>query len=138
MDPNSAPAHLWISYSYEGKGMYGEAGTEFIKHLNLIGMKLEAAEFERIYRTQGYHAAVRFEARQLIQQGANGTFPVRSAWAVACSYAVLGEADKAFKVLQLLYDERNYGLLQIRYDPDMDSLRSDPRYADLVRRIGFP
>jgi hypothetical protein len=46
--------------------------------------------------------------------------------------------DEAFKWLQFLYDERNYGLLQIRYDPDMDNLRSDPRYADLVRRIGFP
>jgi hypothetical protein len=30
------------------------------------------------------------------------------------------------------------GLLQIRVDPDFDSIRSDPRYAELVRQIGFP
>ncbi len=57
---------------------------------------------------------------------------------VAYVYAALGEADAAFEWLEKAYERRQMGLTLMRADPRSDPLRSDPRFADLLRRIGFP
>jgi hypothetical protein len=57
--------------------------------------------------------------------------------AVAQAYASLGEKDKAFQWLDRAYDE-HASLLFIKALPDLDNIRSDPRYADLLRRMGLP
>jgi hypothetical protein len=46
--------------------------------------------------------------------------------------------EKALEILFRVLPTHEPGLLQIRVDPDFDSIRDDPRYAELVRRIGFP
>jgi len=56
----------------------------------------------------------------------------------AADYAVLGEPGRAFEYLERAYVERDGDLIFLKTDPDFDSLRSDPRYADLLRRIGLP
>jgi hypothetical protein len=53
-------------------------------------------------------------------------------------YAELGDKDRAFEALELAYKKRDIWLIRLRTDFALDSLRSDPRYAELVRRIGFP
>ena len=53
-------------------------------------------------------------------------------------YADLGDKNNAFVWLEKAYEQRASGLIFLRLLPDFDSLRSDPRYADLVKRIGFP
>ena len=58
--------------------------------------------------------------------------------AVARDYAMAGQVDSAFEWLEKAYQERVPFLLHLRFDPDFESMRSDPRFADLVRRIGFP
>jgi hypothetical protein len=50
----------------------------------------------------------------------------------------LGDKDNAFEWLSTAYQEHDVNLLALRTDPAFDSLRSDPRYADLVRKVGFP
>ena len=57
---------------------------------------------------------------------------------VAYVYAALGEADAAFEWLEKAYERRSMSLTWIRSHPSADSLRSDPRFQDLLRRIGFP
>jgi hypothetical protein len=64
--------------------------------------------------------------------------PGRQSWNLAYSYARLGQNDEAFRYLEIAYEERDPGLLQIRVDPDFDNLRADARYHRLVQRIGFP
>jgi hypothetical protein len=54
---------------------------------------------------------------------------------VAQIYAALGEKDKAFEFLDRGYRERDYLLSFLKVDPKFDSLRSDPRYQDILRRI---
>ncbi|MGH9651716.1 MAG: TPR end-of-group domain-containing protein, partial [Terriglobales bacterium] len=56
----------------------------------------------------------------------------------AIDYAALGEKDQAFYWLDKAYDERGHLLEQIKIIPEFDGLRSDPRYAALLRRMGLP
>ena len=53
-------------------------------------------------------------------------------------YAGLDEKDEAFEWFEKAYQERSWWLMFIKMDPLVDSLRSDPRFTDLMRRIGFP
>ena len=57
---------------------------------------------------------------------------------LAHMYAVLNDELHAMSCLERAYDERNPWLLNVQVDPAMDSLRSSPRFRDLVRRIGLP
>jgi serine/threonine protein kinase/tetratricopeptide (TPR) repeat protein len=60
------------------------------------------------------------------------------AYYIALIYAGLGERDEAFSWLEKAYQDRSWWLVWIKMDPRMDSLRSDQRFTDLLRRIGFP
>jgi hypothetical protein len=58
--------------------------------------------------------------------------------AVAVSFAVLGDRDKVFQYLEKMFsDEDDELIFCIRY-PALDGIRSDPRYGDLMRRLGLP
>jgi hypothetical protein len=52
-------------------------------------------------------------------------------------YTALGDKDQAFAWLQKAYDERDDRLMFLKVDPFWDSLRSDPRFSNLVRIIGL-
>src|SRR6185503_18263388 len=56
---------------------------------------------------------------------------------VAVIHAALGEMDDAFECLERAYDERSNWLTLLKVDPRVDSLRSDERFKELIRRIGF-
>ena len=56
----------------------------------------------------------------------------------ALVYTGLGDAEDAFEWLERAYQERSTVLAYLRIDPRLAPLRSDPRYLELVRRIGFP
>ena len=60
------------------------------------------------------------------------------AFCFAVVYAGLGEKDQAFTWLEKAYEERTSRLGYLKVEPLWDPLRSDPRFADLVRRIGLP
>jgi serine/threonine protein kinase/Tfp pilus assembly protein PilF len=57
---------------------------------------------------------------------------------IALIYTGLNEKDDAFAWLEKAYQDREYWLVWLKTDPKLDSLRSDARFADLMRRIGFP
>ena len=62
-----------------------------------------------------------------------------SAYFVAVIYAGLGETGQAWTWLERAYEERSSWLTdQVKVDPRLDSLRSDPRYQNLLRRMGLP
>lgn len=57
---------------------------------------------------------------------------------VALIYAGLGEKDRALEWLEKGYREHDAGLVYLKIEPGFDPLRSDPRFKDLVRRVGLP
>ena len=57
---------------------------------------------------------------------------------VAAIFASLNETDSVFESLQKAYDNHEYQLSLVKADPRFDRLHSDPRYADLLRRMGLP
>ena len=61
-----------------------------------------------------------------------------SPWLVAVIYAQLNDKDRAFEWLQKAYEGREHDLVFANAWPLFDNLRSDPRYQELVRRVGLP
>ncbi|HYN14885.1 MAG TPA: hypothetical protein VES66_03740, partial [Terriglobales bacterium] len=61
-----------------------------------------------------------------------------SAYDIATLYADQGDRDQAFKWLNTAYQERDAGLLGLKTDFLLDPLRSDPRFVELVRKVGLP
>ena len=59
-------------------------------------------------------------------------------WGLAVAYAHLGENDLAFEQLERCYRDREFGMLTLKTNPGLDNLRSDPRFQDLLRRVGLP
>jgi tetratricopeptide (TPR) repeat protein len=134
-EPKLAVARWGIGLSYEEKGMGTEAlaslkqATELSKSLNI--------------RTSLAHASARFGQRAQALEVLKA-LEVRSRTSYVPSYyfalihAGLGEKDRALEWLERAYQERSTVLAYLRIDPRLAPLRSDPRYLDLVRRMGFP
>ena len=76
------------------------------------------------------------EARELLERARSGDDYVRSEF-MAAAWASLGELDRAFEALETAYEDRSAGLIYLNVDPAYEPLRGDPRYADLLGRIGL-
>ena len=60
------------------------------------------------------------------------------AYQIAEIYAVRGEEDKAFEWLQISFDDHDAGTLSLSVDPLLRGLRDDPRYKNLLVKLGLP
>jgi TolB-like protein/DNA-binding winged helix-turn-helix (wHTH) protein/Tfp pilus assembly protein PilF len=132
MDRNFAMAHNQLGQAYLEKRMYGEAVTELQKGVQLSGGSPTCiANLARAYAASGK----RKEATKLLgdlKKRSNPSYSYGSE--IATIYASLGDKDQALNWLEKAYEERfNPGVLM---RPGFDPLRSDPRFEELVRRIG--
>lgn len=126
---------------YEKKGMYVEAIAEYQKSLNLSGDSDLATALEQNYKTSGFREAKRVMWQKNLQKmreaAKRGRVPPL---AFAFIYVDLGEKEQAFEWLEKAYEERASALTQLGSGIvcTCDALRGDPRFADLLRRIGLP
>jgi serine/threonine-protein kinase len=74
--------------------------------------------------------------RRVANLSPGGNLP--DVYAIAEIYVALGDADRALKVLESQYRRREGGLILLNADPCFDSLKSDPRFQQLLQRIGLP
>ena len=133
MSPNFADAHGIIGMAYEQKKLYSEAIAEFQKAAALSGNGTFAmAGLAREYALSGKNP----EARQLLHQleeSAKQRYVPGAYFAVV--YAALGEKDQAMEWTRRAYDERSDYMVYLRTEPWADSLRSDPRFQQLLQLI---
>ncbi len=134
MDPNFALAHNQLGQAYLQKHMHDEAVAELQKAVQLSGASpTSMANLARAYVASGKSS----EAAKLLSDLKKRSNPDYSyASEIAVIYIALGDRDQAMNWLEKGYEERfNPGVL---LRPGFDPLRSDPRFEDLVRRIGLP
>ena len=134
--PTDGTAHFWLSECYAQKRMYEEAFQHLRTTVGLFGLKEIAEAMDRGYAASGYEGAMRELAKGTEQLYARNQFTPQ--W-IARFYLRLGDKERALKWLQKDYERRADGaLVALNADPVWDPLRSDPRFKDLVRRVGLP
>lgn len=94
-----------------------------------------ASALEQGYRSAGWKGAL---SKAIEARKAQRKTGYSSAHNIATLYADLGDKDEAFKWLNTAYQERDLGLVGLKTDFLLDLLRSDPRLAELVRKVGLP
>jgi len=137
-NPTFAMAHFCLARAYWGKRMYPQLIEEWKAYGQLSGDQNEsdfASAMEQGFRSAGWKSALTkgIEIRQV--QRKNGYFP---AYSIAQLYADLGDKDQAFRWLTTAYSEHDWLLVGLKTDFLLDPLRSDPRFAELVRKVGLP
>ncbi len=134
-DPNYALPHYELGRAYEEKGMYGEALREFQRARELSpDNPLVLAGLGNCYGRMGNRReAVRVLADLKALAGRRYVSPLYFAHV----YVGLGEKEQAFAWLEKSYQERAGHLRYLKVDPIYDPLRSDPRFAVLMKRTGF-
>jgi serine/threonine protein kinase len=133
-------AHTGLAWAYWGKHKYPETIQEFRTAAQLGGDK-NGAEFAAAldagFRSGGWPGALRKAIDVLLAQRKTNTGFV-SPYRIAQLYGDMGDKNHAFEWLNTAYQEHDFLVISLRTDFTMDSLRSDPRYTELVRKIGFP
>ncbi len=92
--------------------------------------------FQRGSEEGGLQGGLRAVRRLQIEGAKRGAFGL--GYLIAVQSAMIGETEEAMTWLERAYEERDPLLIIVKEDPSMDPLRSDPRFDDLLRRIGFP
>jgi len=140
-DPNNGELRCFLSSNYTQKGMHKEAVRELEQCYSLFGLSRAAANIRHAYAVAGYRGARQQWAKEL--ENLQATKHVFLPGNIATAYAILGDKDRAFYWLEQAYQHREMvsvdgGVYFLPAEPMYDPLRSDPRYKDLLRRIGLP
>jgi eukaryotic-like serine/threonine-protein kinase len=135
MEATFVPAHVYLGRAYEQKGTYPVAIAEMRKALDLSeGDTNELAALGHAYAVSHQDA----EAKKILDQlkeRSQQTYVQPSL--IALIHVGLGDKNQAFDWLQKAYEDRSAGLLYLKVDPAFDSVRSDPRFVDLLHRVGL-
>ena len=134
MDRNSTQAHAWLGYGYLQKGLYEQALPEMQRAFDSQTAD-GLAQLGYAYAVAGRKSeALKALAGLQLLSERKYVSPVR----IARIYVGLGDRERAFEWLEKGYAGRSDHLTQLKTDPTFDSLRSDPRFADLLRRVRLP
>jgi eukaryotic-like serine/threonine-protein kinase len=140
LDPNATWTRALLAWVYAAKRMYPQALAEYDKIADRD--KAVAPENQLVADGLGWLYAIsgrKAEALKIAQEvkGLSSHAYVDS-YQLATIYAGLGEKDEAFRLLEKGYEEHSGSMPYLAEDPFWDSIRSDPRYADLLRRMDLP
>ncbi len=133
LDPNAA-VHGYMALAYQEKGMFDEAFQETLKMRAPKWSAEQMEELRQAYASSGYTGLVTTEIK-LLKERSNGQYESAAELARLC--AMIGQKDEAFEWLSKAYEARSDALNWLKVDPRYDNLRSDPRFSDLLKRVGF-
>jgi serine/threonine protein kinase/Tfp pilus assembly protein PilF len=133
ISPDAGTIHSDLSDIYSARSMRAQAIDELEQAIRLEGGSEEAAVVHQSYKQKGYEGAL----RSVIEIGSNTAVEDYDPYLAAKGYVLLGDKDQALVWLNKAA-EAHSGILFIKSDPYWDHIRSDPRFADLLRRMGLP
>ena len=131
-DPN---AHFQIANAYYEKGMFREAVDEYLK--GFAGAGTPANQINDL-RNAFAKSGIRGFCQEYIALAKAEPETEQDRVGIGELYARLGEKDEAFEWLEKAYAHHDDGLVRLKEELGYDNLRSDPRFADLLRRVGLP
>ncbi len=138
-NPKFGKGYDGLAGVYWGAHKFPESIEAFNKAAQLQGDPVYsefAAALDRGFRSAGREGADRAVVEAALRLRKNGSYV--SPYTIAGSYADMGDKERAFEWLNIAYQEHDILLYSVRVDFSFDGLRSDSRYAELVRKIGLP
>jgi len=134
LDRNWYLAHMVLCQSYDAKGLLPQALAECQKARELNDDPYVLAFMSHAYAVSGKRDEAVKALGQMNESAKQRYVP---AYGFAVAHAGLGEKDQAFQWLERSLQDHAWDITYLKVDPLMDNLRSDPRFADLVKRIGL-
>ena len=135
LDPRHYRYNSWLELAYIQKGSYDQAVDAYLKGMDNIGASAEEkAAVQAAYKTGGWHGYCRTRL-DLMRVHADRFYVMP--YNLARASALAGETAQAFHWLDKAYAEHSDHLVLLKVDPIFDPLRADPRFKDLMRRIGL-
>jgi eukaryotic-like serine/threonine-protein kinase len=134
MDPNWYLAHMVLCETYNFKGQFAEAIAECEKAKGLNDDPAVLSFLAVAYARSGKREEAMKIVTQMHELARQRYVP---AYGFGYAYAALDDKDQAFKWLERSLQDRGWEITYIKVDPGIDSLRSDPRFDDLVKRLGL-
>jgi len=128
LDPDSAIDHGDIGICYESKGNYPKAVEEYLKGEQVDGVPKEVLAARR-------RTFLKAGMRGFLQEELNSA---QTQFDFANIYARLGDKEHAFEYLDKVYKAKDHNIAFLKVEPLLDNLRSDPRFSDMLRRVGLP
>ena len=130
LQPSAASSHRWqvLVAVQRGDGETALREAQLEPDAGFRPFELALAQYVR-----GDHKAADAALAELIANGRDSL-----AYQIAEVYAVRGETDKAFEWLQISFDNHDGGTLSLSVDPLLRGLRDDPRYKNLLAKLGLP
>ncbi len=142
--PDAASPRNNLADVYEAKGMYPEAVEQRLIQIKLLfGVSAESIrDLQLAFEKDGYKGFLQKQIdiqldnqRSSLEKDNNAYLP---AFRIAEAYARLGDKDKAFEYLNKAYDQREPQIAELKIRLPFTSLRDDPRFEELVRKVGIP
>ena len=137
LHPGNAAAHEYFGDVCQMSGMPAEAIIQWGAALALSGEPEQARLLEERFAASGFDAAVRALARKQLEQLQEKTARGEHvpAYHYMMAYMRLGDIEQAFSWIAKTVEERSWFALQLRINPLLDGLRSDPRFEALVQKV---
>jgi TolB-like protein/Flp pilus assembly protein TadD len=136
LDPNFGPAYEYLALSYLKRGRNAEAIAAAEKSVDLTNRSsITLGDLGYVYAAVGRRADAIERIKELEDKYARREAIGQH---IAAVYVGLGDKDKAFECLERDFQARNGRLAEIRWQIQFEPLRDDPRFKDLIKRIGLP
>jgi TolB-like protein/DNA-binding winged helix-turn-helix (wHTH) protein len=127
--------HALLGVDYQRANRYKEAVEQYIRTVEILGFHDQARILQSGYAKGDYKGAIRAWMKVYVATSNRHHMPqFFAAWL----YSMLGDKGEAFALLEQGYKEHDGAMIHLKDDPTWAPIRSDPRFKELIRRVGLP
>ncbi len=138
LDEKFVLTYVPLASAYQLNGSYRESVETRARHAEINGNTEFAASVRDSFEKGGWEGYLRYEISRVKPRPDSGEHFRGVRNELATKYVQLGEKDKAFEALNDAFENREFTLRWIKVNPQLDPLRDDPRFQELLKKIGFP